>query len=176
MNDPSRNILITALMALSLSAFAQVNVPFEAEAGLIAPPFIATNGYVVQPLETNFANSGRAQFDIIISQAGSYVIRANVSSPDHPSSVYVNIDAEPTAPNMIWDIPLSLEFTNRTVTWRSDGTPTDNGCCPKVFNLTSGSHQLIIRGGVAGARLDRFSIVPFTRPPAPIKLRIVPTP
>ena len=86
---------------------------------------------------TNPAANGRAQYDITISQPGGYVILATVSSPEQASSLAVNIDAEPTAPTMIWDIPASQEFTNRTVTWRGDGTATNAVLRRKVFNLTS---------------------------------------
>ncbi len=175
MKKASLNILIAARIALPLSAFAQGNVAIEAEAGLITLPFIVTNGYVFQPVGTNLASSGRAAYDITISQPGGYVILATVSSPDHASSLAVNIDAEPTAPTMIWDIPASQEFANRTVTWRGDGTSTNAVPRRKVFNLLPGSHQIIIRGGDdVGARLDRFSIARIPAPPG--NLRVVVTP
>ncbi len=175
MKKASIYLLIAAVIALPLSAFAQGNVAIEAEAGLLTPPFSVTNGYVFQAAGTNLAASGRAQYDITISQPGGYVILATVNSPEHASSLAVNIDAEPTAPTMIWDIPASLEFTNRTVTWRSDGTATNAMPHRKVFNLTPGTHQVIIRGGDAGgARLDRFSIARIPAPPG--NLRVIATP
>ncbi len=175
MKKASIYLLIAAVIALPLAAFAQGNVAIEAEAGLLTPPFSVTNGYVFQAMGTNLAASGRAAYDIAISQSGSYVILATVSSPEHASSLAVNIDAEPTAPTMIWDIPASQEFTNRTVTWRGEGTSTNAVPRRKVFNLTPGTHQIIIRGGDdAGARLDRFSLARIPAPPG--NLRVVATP
>jgi hypothetical protein len=175
MKNANLSLLIAAVIALPLSVFAQGNVAVEAEAGLITLPFVVTNGYIFQAMGTNLAASGRAVYDITISQPGGYVILATVSSPDHASSLVVNIDAEPTAPTMIWDIPVSQEFTNRTVTWRGEGTSTNAVPRRKVFNLMPGPHQVIIRGGDdAGARLDRFSLARIPAPPG--NLRVVATP
>ena len=171
-------VILTSLagvIALPLPAFAQGSAAIEAETGNITSPFILTNGYVFQPWGTNLAHGGGAKYDITISQAGRYAILAFVSSPDHASSLAVNIDAEPTAPTMIWDIPASQEFANRIVSWRGDGTSTNAAPCRKVFNLSLGPHQIIIRGGAdGGARLDRFSIVRIPAPPG--GLRVVATP
>jgi hypothetical protein len=175
MGKNSFSLLLAVMIALPLSLFAQGNVAIEAEAGLITPPFIVTNGYVFQAVGTNLAASGRAQYAITISQPGGYVILATVSSPEHASSLAVNIDAEPTAPTMIWNIPLGQEFTNRTVTWQGEGAATNALPRRKVFDLSPGPHQIIIRGGDdAGVRLDRFSIARIPAPPG--NLRIVATP
>jgi hypothetical protein len=168
-------VLLAAMIALPLAAFAQGNIAVEAEAGLITPPFVVTNGYVLQPVGTNLAASGLAVYGVTVSQPGGYVILATVSSPERVSSLAINIDAEPTSPTMIWDIPASQEFTNRTVTWRGDGAATNAMPRRQVFNLTPGSHQIIIRGGNdGGARLDRFSIARIPAPPG--NLRVVATP
>jgi hypothetical protein len=169
------HVLLAAVMALPLTGFPQGNVTVEAEAGLITPPFIVTNGYVFQAVGTNLAARGRAVYDITVSQPGSYVILATISSPEHASSLAVNIGAEPTAPTMIWDIPASQGFTNRTVTWRGDGATTNTLPRRKVFNLSPGPHQIIFRGGdPVGARLDRFSVARIPAPPG--NLRIVTPP
>lgn len=175
MNTANCSFLLAVVIALPLSVFAQSNVAIEAEAGLITLPFIVTNGYVYQAVGTNLAASGRVAYNITISQPGGYVILAAVSSPGHASSLAVNIDAEATAPTMIWDIPASQDFTNRTVTWRGDGTTTNTLPRRKVFNISPGPHQIIIRGGdAADARLDRFSVARIPAPPG--SLRVVATP
>ena len=71
-----RNILLTLLMAPTLSAFAQGNLAIEAETGSITPPFVVTNGCLVQVLATNLVDDGRAVYDVTISQPGDYVILA----------------------------------------------------------------------------------------------------
>jgi hypothetical protein len=175
MKKASFHFLLAAVIALPLAAFPQGNVTVEAETGLITPPFFVTNGYVFQAVGTNLAASGRAQYDFTIAQPGGYVILATVSSPERASSLAINIDAEPTAPTMIWDIPASQEFTNRTMAWRGDGAATNAVPRRKVFDLTPGPHSIIIRGGDdAGARLDRFSIVRLPAPPG--NLRVVASP
>jgi hypothetical protein len=175
MKEASLQVLLAAMIALPLAAFAQGNIAVEAEAGLITPPFVVTNGYVLQPVGTNLATSGHAVYGVTISQPGGYVILATVSSPERASSLAINIDAEPTAPAMIWEISASQEFTNRIVTWRGDETATNAAPRRRVFDLTPGSHQIIIRGGDdGGARLDRFSLARIPAPPG--NLRVVTTP
>ena len=44
MKSVSLHVIISALITLSFSAWAQGNVAIEAEAGLITPPFSVTNG------------------------------------------------------------------------------------------------------------------------------------
>jgi len=120
------------LTATALSAFAQGNITIEAENGSITPPFVVTNGCVVQVLATNLVDGGRAVYDVSISQPGDYVILALVSSPERASSLAVNIDAETKSPQMLWDVPISQESTNRTVTWRGDEAATRAGPRRKV--------------------------------------------
>ncbi len=175
MKKSSRHILLAAVIMLPLTAFPQGNVTIEAEAGVITPPFIVTNGGIFQAVGTNLTASGRAQYDFTLLQPGGYVIQAMVNSPERASSIAINIDAEPTSPTMIWNIPPSQEFTNRTVTWRGDGAATNLVPRRQVFNLTPGPHQLIIRGGdTAGVRIDRLSIVRIPAPPG--NLRVITTP
>jgi len=175
MKKANRNILLTVLLAHALSAFAEGNITVEAENGNITSPFVGTNGCLVQALSTNLAAGGRAVYDVTISQPGEYVILATVSSPEHASSLAVNIDAEPTTPRMVWDIPASQEFTNRTVTWRGDRTATNASPSRQVFHLGLGLHQVIFQvADVAGARLDRFALARIPSPPG--NLRVVVTP
>ena len=81
----------------------------------------------------------------------------------------MNIDAEPTNPNMIWDvISLTSGFQERNVSWRGSGTTDNNQFNPKIFTLSAGTHQLIIRGREPNVQLDRISIVPYgTEPNVP---------
>lgn len=169
--------MIAALLALPLAALAQGQVSVEAEAGLITAPFAVTNGCLCQMWGTNFTQGGRAEYVINLVEPGDYVILATVSSPERVGSLGVNIDAEPTAPGMIWDIPVSQDFTNRTVTWREVAS-TNSPPHRKVFRLSAGPHQLILRAGEeAGVRLDRISLARIPSPPLPPgNLRVVTTP
>jgi hypothetical protein len=118
-----------------------------ATSGLVTAPFIITNDYIYQPTETSVADGGRAAYTFTIPNAGAYVIRAVVNAPNaSANSFFVNVDAEPQDPYMVWDIPVTTGFEQREVSWRGNGTFDNNQFVPQVFNLAQGSHQLIIRG------------------------------
>jgi hypothetical protein len=129
----------------------------SAAAGVITPPFILTNGYIYQPVQTTVvADSGRAAWDFTLASAGSYVVSASVNAPDEgANSFFVNIDAEPLSPDMIWTVPITVGFEQRLVSWLADGSQV-----PKVFTLTQGPHQLVIRGREPYALLKNVSLVP----------------
>src|SRR5206468_10135999 len=80
---------------------------------------------------------------------------------DSANSLYVNIDAEPTDPTMIWDVPISTATTAQTVSWRGSGTFDHNEFAPKVFSLGAGTHQLIVRGREANCQFGAITIVPY---------------
>jgi len=91
--------------------------------------------------------AGRAAYTFTISTTGDYLVSAPVNAPDESAnSFFVNIDAEPTDPEMTWDIPLTSGLTERTVSWRGNGTFDNAQFTPKVFNLSAGTHTLIVRG------------------------------
>jgi len=134
----------------------------EAEDGMITSPFVANNGYVYQPIwtEQDPALGGRAVYNFSIDSPGDYVIKAVVKAPNEGSnSFFVNIDDEPVNPTMIWDIEPTNGFEERTVSWRGNGTYYANQFVPKVFTLSAGEHQVIIRGREAYTRIDRISVV-----------------
>ena len=72
---------------------------------------------------------------------------------------------------MIWDIPLTSGFEQRVASWRGNGTDVSNQFVPKVFNLSAGQHQLIIRGREANVLLTSFAIQSLPTPP--VNLRVV---
>jgi hypothetical protein len=94
---------------------------------------------------------------------------SNVNAPSTAAnSFYVNIDAQPRDPTMIWDVAVSTGFTNQLVSWRGNGTYASDQYVPAVFNLTGGAHQLIVRGCEAGVQLGQITITPYeASPPSP---------
>jgi YD repeat-containing protein len=141
---------------------SQIYIP--AASGTITAPFILTNGYIYQPIQTTtVSDAGSVTYNFNIDQAGSYVIQTTVNaSGGGANSFFVNIDAEPQSPTMIWDIfPFTSGFEQRTVSWRGTGFDTNNEYIPKVFNLTASPHQLIIRGREANTELQDITIVPY---------------
>ena len=89
------------------------------------------------------------------------MVRALVSASSLTgNSFYVNIDAEPEDPVMSWDInPVTSGFEQRLVSWRGNGTAEANQFVPQVFQLTAGTHQLIIRGREPNTFLQWLSIL-----------------
>lgn len=140
---------------------------FEAESGVLASPFAAVDGAVLQTVETLTPGAGgRASYSFTLTSAGSYVIQAWVSAESLAAdSVFINMDGEPEDPGMIWDIPLTIGFEERTVSWRGQGTFDNNEFTPKVFHLSAGWHELIVRGREANVRIDRLVLVRLPSPP-----------
>jgi len=137
---------------------------WEAEEGYISPPFIASNGYITQSIETSDPTlGGRAAYRFRISTAGNYIVEAIVDAPDSGSnSVFINVDGEPSKPDMIWDIQITSGPEERIASWRGSGTYDANEFVPKVFFLSAGEHELIIRGRERNIRLDRVSVMPLS--------------
>jgi hypothetical protein len=75
------------------------------------------------------------------------VVQALVNAPgEDANSFYVNVDAQPEDPLMIWDFEVTNGFEERTVSWRGNGTPESDEIAPKRFNLAAGAHKLILVG------------------------------
>ncbi len=137
---------------------------FAASSGTISAPFIVANGTLYQAALSSVTGGGRAVYSFSIINAGNYTVSAQVYAPnDGANSFFVNIDTEPTDPLMIWDVPIAASWFNRTVSWRGSGTADSDQFVPKVFNLTAGTHQLIVRGREANCRLGAITIAPPSR-------------
>ena len=103
------------------------------------------------------------------------MVQTSVNAPgDAANSFYVNIDAEPQDPYMVWDIPVTTGVQTRLAAWRGSGTFDNNQFTPKVFNLAAGAHQLIIRGREAGVQLQSITIVRAPEPPRNLRVVAVP--
>jgi hypothetical protein len=156
----------------TVSGTGTVNQPglsFNSTSGSISAPFTISSGYLSQAVVTGVINGGQAVYAFNLTNAGSYVIMANVNAPSTAAnSFYVNIDAQPSDPTMIWDVAVSTGFTNQLVSWRGNGTYASDQYVPAVFNLTGGAHQLIVRGCEAGVQLGQITITPYeASPPSP---------
>src|SRR5206468_11280801 len=94
--------------------------------------------------------------------SGTYVVSMVINAPnDSANSLYFNVDAEPTDPTMIWDVPISATTATNLAAWRGAGTFDNDQFAPKVFTLAAGTHQLIVRGREANCQFSTISIVPF---------------
>jgi hypothetical protein len=138
------------------------DITLQATQGAVTSPFVLTNGYLYQPAQTALSNGGRAVYTFTVTSGGNYVIRSTVNAPDSASnSFYLNIDAEPQDPQMIWDIPVTTGFEQRVASWRGNGTADNDQFVPKVFSLTPGAHQLVVRGREAGTLLLNMTITAY---------------
>jgi hypothetical protein len=139
---------------------------FPSSAGVITAPFVVNSDNTIsQAIQTvDPTLGGQAVYTFGITNPGNYIVTANVDCPsDASNSFFVNIDSQPTV-NMVWSIPLTSGLEPRTVSWGAD--PTPHG-----WTLTAGTHQLIIRGREAGAKLGQITIAAAVPPPQ--NLRIV---
>jgi len=140
---------------------------------VVSAPFVTTGTYISQASEvTTPSAGGSATYSFIITNGGSYVVQVLVNAPSSAAnSLWLNIDAEPQDPTMIWDMPTTTGFQQQTAAWRGTGTYDNNEFVPKIFTLATGPHQLIIRGREANVQLDKVWI--FKLPPVPQNLHIV---
>jgi Big-like domain-containing protein/parallel beta helix pectate lyase-like protein len=151
----------TATSVSVSSAPPPSSLTLAATSGAITAPFVAVSGTISQPAYTGVTAGGRAAYTFTISTAGEYLVSAQVNAPnDSANSLFVNIDAEPADPTMIWDIPVTSGLTERTVSWRGSGTFDSAQFAPKVFNLSAGTHTLIVRGREANCQLGNITIRP----------------
>jgi hypothetical protein len=141
-------------------AFSPVPVvELPASAAILTPPMILSGGSVYQTIQTTLAQSGAATFNFTLTNTGTYVLQALVNAAQTDAdSAFVNIDAQPQDPFMIWDIPLTSGFEQRLVSWRGNGTINDQ-FIPIEFSLNSGTHQLIIRGREANVLLQHVTVL-----------------
>ncbi len=137
-------------------------ITWEAQEGNISDPFVATQNYVAQSITTaeDPTRGGRAAFRFSLPRPGNYIIQVIVNAPTIGSnSFFINIDEEPHNPSMVWDIEITDGFQERTVSWRGSGTHDINEFAPKVFMLSAGEHELIIRGREEDTLLDQIRLV-----------------
>jgi parallel beta helix pectate lyase-like protein len=165
--------------AWDLGVYGSVRTPpimshlsFAAASGTVTSPFYFSNDAIVQPDYTSVAAGGQAVYTFRISMAGDYVVSALVNAPSlDNNSFFVNIDDQPTDPLMIWDIPVTVGPSMETVTWRGIGgqdpaSPSGFNAqyTPQVFNLSAGTHQLIVRGREGNCELGEITIASAALP------------
>jgi Bacterial Ig domain/Right handed beta helix region/Protein of unknown function (DUF1565) len=180
--DTSSNRTTSAALTFSVSnaVIPVLSLPsFPSTAGVISAPFYVTNSglnsAIVQPAYTDATSGGQAVYTFNVPAAGSYVVSALVNAPSTDNnSFFVNIDAQPTDPMMIWDVPVKAGFASETVSWRGSGTADTNSpsgmtaqYSPVVFALTAGTHQLIIRGREGLVQLGTITIAPYVQSDPP---------
>jgi hypothetical protein len=151
-------VAATAPTASSAATMVPVTIPVSA--AVVSAPLVLKNGAVSQPQQTLVEEGGKAIFTFTVPKDGDYVIHTVVNAPsEDANSFFLNVDAPPEDPQMIWDIHLTGGFAERVVSWRGNGDDSTNEISPKVFKLTAGEHKLIIVGREP-AELKSVSIRP----------------
>jgi hypothetical protein len=150
------------------------SLTFQAEAGVLTSPMASGGGYIYQSVDTDVTNGGQAVYTFTLTNQGSYIIETIVNAVDvNANSFFINIDALPVDPTMIWDITPTTGFEQRTVSWRGNGTDGADQFVPQIFNLTAGTHELMIVGREANAQLQQLSIVAMPPPPGNLRITAV---
>ena len=144
------------------TAVLSAPLAFPASAAAVTAPLVFTNDYF--HLESDMADvaaGGKAVFHFSITNAGDYQIESVVNATDDSAnSFFVNVDAQPTDPDMIWDIEVTDGFEQRLVNWRGDGDASNGQFVPKTFKLGAGDHTLILVGREPDVRLKSVTIFP----------------
>ncbi len=118
-----------------------------ASAAQITAPLVLKDGAISQPDKTELPEGGKAIFKLSVPKDGTYVIHAIVNAADEDSnSFYLNIDAQPEDPLMIWDMDVTKGFEERVVSWRGNGDSNSDEFVPKKFTLKAGEHKAIVIG------------------------------
>lgn len=126
---------------------AETPAVIPASAAKITAPLVLKDGAIGQLQQTELGEGGKAVFDFTVPKDGTYVIHAVVdASAEDANSFFLNIDAPPQDPLMIWDIDVTNGFQERVVSWRGSGDADNDEFKPKKFTLTAGAHKLYIVG------------------------------
>jgi M6 family metalloprotease-like protein len=143
---------------------APVFLGIEAESGVLTSPMTtaadanASAGYCIYSAT---ANQGLASYTFSVPQAGNYVIWCRVLATNWDAdSCSVSMDG---GTELVYDAAENIQSS--TWQWtRVIGRLESQGVNlnPRIFNLTTGSHTLAIRGREAHLKLDRFIITSDT--------------
>ena len=74
------SILALAALGFNSSAGQEITVKAESDFVPTPTPFVLTNGYICQPMDTAAINGVRAAYTFTITNSGSYVIQALVNA------------------------------------------------------------------------------------------------
>lgn len=162
-NSSTANVVVTNPPVVVTNLPPATGLTFEAIAGVITAPFTISGATISQSVDTGLTTGGRAVYNFTLVTPGNYTISANADAPSgSQNSFFVNIDAEPTDPAMVWHIPITTGLQSRTVSWQGNGTVDNSQFAPKIFTLAAGTHQLVIRGREANVKLGTITIAPVS--------------
>jgi hypothetical protein len=145
---------VTQSAAISITSTKKSIVSIAADSGTISGAATTVNSTLSQNGLIALPDGGRAEYNFTVAEAGDYMVSAFASAPSAAeNSFYLNIDGEPTDPMSIWNLSVTPEATEQVVTWQGVSSTV-----PKVFHLTAGAHQLIVRGREPNSQLGSISV------------------
>lgn len=152
----------------AVSGRTPLGLTFGAHQGIITAPYVINgdNSISQAPATSEPDTGGSAVFDFKVVAAGNYKVTAEVDAVDAgANSCFIQMDGQPTSPDHIWDTPVTVGFASHDATWRLLSGST------KVWTLSSGLHQLIIRGREADLKIKGISVVGTDPPASATRLR-----
>jgi hypothetical protein len=181
-NGDSRTMTFTGgggtAVALTGSGVPLFGLSFVAIRGSMTGSMSTNGGYISDTTGGTPATAGTATYYFNLTNAGAYTLTASANAPNaSANSFYVAVDAFPTDPYDIWDMPITVGFSNVPVSWRGTSTNSTYEAAqflPKVWsNLTAGAHTLIVVGREPGAQVAGFTFVPYVtvNPPTSVTIR-----
>jgi len=171
---------LLVLSAFSLSAFAEdaakkpataapakpstPGITITADKATLSKPLVLKDGAISQPMQTDTKDGGKAVFEFTAPKDGDYEIYAEVNATsEENNSFFLNIDAAPEEPLMIWDIDVTTGFEERVVSWRGNGDGQNDEFNPKRFTLKAGAHKINVVGREPDAALRKLTIRAVTK-------------
>jgi hypothetical protein len=136
-----------------------VYLGLEAEEGVLAAPMVVvtnTQNKALRYIWSTSKNQGTARYTINIPQAGIYYIWCKVLAPNYSSdSFFVSVDGQED----VFDAAENSQSSN----WRwsrvnGRGAKGVLALDPRTFNLSQGTHTIVIRGRETKAGVDRLII------------------
>src|SRR3989338_8405419 len=117
-------------------------------------------------ISTTIGNQGKATYQFLVNQAGTYAVSAYARAIDgNHDSFYLGMDSDV----VLNDYHTSDLFQNASFSWhnlsmRGTGTYSANQFNPMTWYLTPGTHVLTLSGREAGTDLGKLKLIPFSTP------------
>jgi hypothetical protein len=131
------HLWLAILGLLPLVLGAEEIAHLDARSCSVSAPFFITNGCLCQRASAQ-GNKGRAVYEFIVTNSGSFVLQGLVSaSSGDANSLVVNVDSEPDDPAMIWEVnanPVQSLFHGRYLISRKGSTRSYCEGTPATYN------------------------------------------
>ena len=153
---------VAGTVSLNGKAYPIITNGYYATNALVEAIFSGTvGGYVSQTSNTDPTPSdgGRLCYGFTAAGPGTLRLSMTMNATNFAQdSMYINVDAEPTHPSMIWDVPLATNFVSRVVGWRGGGTSSAPDFPTNTWTISeAGDHEIIVRGREDNCQIKQLS-------------------